>query len=70
MEDTKEKRDRGNGSLRLRKDGRWEGTYTVGTDEATGKRIRKTVLAKTEEECEEKLRELIKEQKQIKADQG
>ena len=70
MEETKEKRGRGEGALRLRKDGRWEGTYTVGIDEATGKRIRKSVLAKTEEECEEKLQELIKEQNQIKADQA
>lgn len=33
------RRAKGDGSLRKRSDGRWEGRYTVGIDYATGKRI-------------------------------
>ena len=32
----KKKRANGEGSLRKRKDGRWEGRYTAGCDPATG----------------------------------
>lgn len=35
------KRANGEGSLRKRKDGRWEGRYTAGNDPATGKPIHK-----------------------------
>ena len=38
------------GNIRKRKDGRWEGRYTVGYDEKTGKRITKSVLGKTQAE--------------------
>ena len=40
------KRANGEGSLRKRKDGRWEGRYTAGCDPTTGKPIHKSVLAK------------------------
>ena len=50
------KRANGEGNIRKRKDGRWEGRYTVGYDPATGKPISKNVLAKTQKECKEKLR--------------
>ena len=54
------KRKKGEGTVRLRKDGRWEGRVVVGYDEA-GKPKTKNVLAKTKKECLEKL-ELLKEQ--------
>lgn len=50
------RRANGEGSLRKRKDGRWEGRYTAGYDPATGKHIYKNVLGKTQAETKEKLR--------------
>ena len=49
------KRANGEGNIRKRKDGRWEGRYTAGYDEKTGKRIIKSVLGKTQAEVKEKL---------------
>ena len=40
------RRNRGDGSLHLRKDGRWEGRYVVGYDDK-GLPVTKNVLAKT-----------------------
>ena len=54
------KRKRGEGTVRLRKDGRWEDRVVVGYDEA-GNPKTKNVLAKTKKECVEKL-EQLKEQ--------
>jgi len=51
------RRKKGNGTVTLRKDGRWEGRYIVGYDEE-GKAIRKSVFGKTKTECTEKLRNL------------
>lgn len=51
------RRRRGDGSLHLRKDGRWEGRYVVGRDEK-GFPITKNVLAKTRAECAAKLEQL------------
>lgn len=51
------KRKRGDGSLHLRKDGRWEGRYVVGHD-AKGRPKTKNVLAKTKGECAAKLKAL------------
>ena len=48
------RRRRGDGSLHLRKDGRWEGRYVVGRDEK-GFPISKNVLAKTKAERAAKL---------------
>lgn len=56
---TAKKRANGEGSLRKRSDGRWEGRYTVGRDPVTGKAIYKNVLAKTQKECKEKLAQAI-----------
>ncbi len=53
----KRKTNRGNGSIHLRKDGRWEGRYVIGYDEK-GLPKTKNVLAKTKGECERKLKEL------------
>lgn len=50
------KRANGEGSIRKRKDGRWEGRFTVGHDPITGKVITKNVLARTQAECREKLK--------------
>ena len=54
------RRARGEGSIRKRQDGRWEGRYTAGRDDETGKLIYKSVLAKTQTECKRKLREVGK----------
>ena len=51
------KRKNGQGTVRLRKDGRWEGRHIVGYDE-NGKAKTKSVLAKTKAECIEKLKAL------------
>ena len=55
------RRARGEGSIRKRKDGRWEGRYSVGRNTETGKLIYKSVLARTQAECKNKLREAILE---------
>ncbi len=49
------KRANGEGSIRKRSDGRWEGRYTVGHDPVTGKQIFKNILGKTQAEVNEKL---------------
>ena len=51
------RRKRGDGSLHLRKDGRWEGRIVVGYDEK-GLPKTKNVLAKTKSECSAKLNAL------------
>ena len=53
------KRANGEGNIRKRKDGRWEGRYTAGYDEKNGKRIIKSVLGKTQAEVKEKLARAI-----------
>ena len=49
------KRANGEGNIRKRSDGRWEGRYTAGYNPETGKRIIKNVLGKTQAECKAKL---------------
>ena len=44
------RRANGEGNIRKRKDGRWEGRYTAGRDPDTGKPIYKNVLGKTQAE--------------------
>ena len=58
------RRARGEGSLRKRSDGRWEGRYTAGRDEATGKLLYRNVLARTQAECKAKLREAMRNAQQ------
>ena len=53
------KRANGEGSIRKRSDGRWEGRYTAGYDPVTGKPIHKNVLGKTQAEVKEKLKKAI-----------
>ena len=55
------KRANGEGNIRKRKDGRWEGRYTAGYDPKTGKRIIKNVLGKTQAEVKEKLKKALEE---------
>ena len=55
------RRANGEGNIRKRKDGRWEGRYTVGHDPETGKSIIKNVLGKTQAEVKEKLKKAIEE---------
>ena len=49
------KRANGEGTIRPRSDGRWEGRDTAGYHAETGKRIIKNVLGKTQAECKAKL---------------
>ena len=58
------RRTRGDGSIRKRSDGRWEGRYTAGRNEETGKLIYKSVLARTQAECKRRLREAMRQQEQ------
>ena len=44
------RRANGEGNIRKRADGRWEGRYTAGHDPVTGKQIFKNVLGKTQAE--------------------
>ena len=55
------RRANGEGNIRKRKDGRWEGRYTVGHDPETGKAIVKNVLGKSQAEVKEKLKRAIEE---------
>ena len=59
------RRANGEGSIRKRKDGRWEGRYTAGRDPVTGKPIYKNVLSKTQAEVKEKLRKAIEDSRQL-----
>ena len=53
------RRANGEGSIRKRKDGRWEGRYTAGRDSVNGKAVYKNVLGKTQAEVKEKLKAAI-----------
>lgn len=55
------RRANGEGNIRKRKDGRWEGRYSAGYDPNTGKRIIKNVLGKTQAEVKEKLKAALQE---------
>ena len=61
------KRANGEGNIRKRKDGRWEGRYTAGYDAKTGKRLIKNVLGKTQAEVKEKLKQALEECQGIEA---
>lgn len=63
------KRSNGEGNIRERTDGRWEGMYSAGVNAETGKYIRKSVFAKTKEECEKKLKKAIREYKRALKEQ-
>lgn len=61
------KRKSGDGTIRQRADGRWEGRYVIGYDDR-GYPKTKNVLAKTKRECTEKLQKLKEELGGIKSD--
>ena len=58
------KRANGEGNIRKRKDGRWEGRYTVGYDEK-GRPISRNVLARTQKDCKEKLKQALAEAERV-----
>ena len=58
------RRANGEGNIRKRKDGRWEGRYTAGYD-ANGKVITKNVLGRTQTEVKDKLRTAIEDSKKL-----
>ena len=59
------KRANGEGSIRKRAGGRWEGRYTAGYHPETGKRIIKNVLGKTQAVCKAKLKKAIEESQSL-----
>ena len=60
------KRSNGEGNIRKRKDGRWEGRYTAGHDLETGKPLYKNVLlGRTQAETKAKLKAAIEETKSL-----
>ena len=61
------RRANGEGNLRKRKDGRWEGRFTAGRDPETGRAIYKNVLGKTQAEAKAKLKAAIEEAKGLDA---
>lgn len=61
------KRKNGDGTIRQRADGRWEGRYVIGYDDKSYPKT-KNVLAKTKRECAEKLQKLKEALGGIKSD--
>ncbi len=61
------RRANGEGSIRKRPDGRWEGRYTAGRDPETGKTVYKNVLGKTQAEVKVKLKQAIQESTEVDA---
>ena len=59
------RRANGEGNIRKRKDGRWEGRYTAGYDPVTGKQVFKNVLGKTQAEVKEKLKKALEVNEQV-----
>lgn len=59
------RRANGEGNIRKRADGRWEGRYTVGHDPKPGKQKFKNVLGKTQAEVKEKLKAAIEASKDL-----
>ena len=59
------RRANGEGNIRKRKDGRWEGRYTAGHDPTTGKQIFKNVLGRTQAEVKQKLNTALEELKKV-----
>lgn len=49
----------GAGTIRQRKDGRWEARYTLGRDPGTGKQIQKSVYGTTQQEVRKKLSQAV-----------
>ena len=52
------KQAQGGGTVRHRKDGRWEARVTIGTDPGTGKPIRRSIYGRTQKEVRQQLTEI------------
>jgi len=59
------RRSNGEGNIRKRKDGRWEGRYTAGINPENGKQIFKNVLGKTQVEVKEKLKKALADSQKL-----
>ena len=59
------RRSNGEGNIRKRKDGRWEGRYTAGHDPVTGRQVFKNVLGKSQAEVREKLKKALEESQKV-----
>ena len=59
------KRANGEGRIRKRNDGRWEGFYTATYDPAPGKQKFKNVLGKAQAEVKEKLKKAIADSQRL-----
>ncbi len=62
------RRSNGEGNIRKRKDGRWEGRYTAGINPENGKQIFKNVLGKTQAEVKEKLKKALADSQKLDLD--
>lgn len=49
----------GGGTIRQRKDGRWEARFTVGRDPGTGKQIQRSIYGSTQKEVRQKLTQIV-----------
>ncbi len=58
-------RSNGEGNIRKRKDGRWEGRYTAGINPENGKQIFKNVLGKIQAEVKEKLKKALADSQRL-----
>ena len=65
IENTPKRRGKGEGSIRKRKYGRWEGRYTVGVDPETGRVLSRNVLCRTQAEVRDKLKTAIKQTESV-----
>ena len=59
------RRSNGEGNIRKRKDGRWEGRYTAGINPENGKQNFKNVLGKTQAEVKEKLKKALADSQRL-----
>lgn len=50
---------KGGGTIRQRKDGRWEARFTVGRDPGTGKQIQRSIYGSTQKEVRQKLSQAV-----------
>ena len=55
------RRPQGDGTIRQRKDGRWEARYTLGVHPGSGKQVQKSVYGKTQDEVRKKLKQITAE---------
>lgn len=55
------RKENGSGSIRKRKDGRWEGRYSIPSKDGGGSYIRKSVYADTQEELRKKITQITGE---------